>query len=143
MVYIKFLRIILLIFCIATFNIGYVYNEVAEKVEKSENYVKSCCNDTSNSGHRVKVEFTSKVVQNEYIVAFNNYYKSAARENYLIAALNNSGVSNLTSAKYLNICYLDKTKTMCHFFQVHIFLYNFSQNRLCSVSLEYDRKNYI
>ncbi|CAD7080576.1 unnamed protein product [Hermetia illucens] len=57
---------------------------------------RKCCNETgpAANGHRVEVQFTSKVVQNEYIVAFNNYYKSTARENYLRAALNPSNVHN-------------------------------------------------
>ncbi|XP_055854672.1 membrane-bound transcription factor site-1 protease isoform X2 [Episyrphus balteatus] len=53
----------------------------------------NCCNDTTNkAAHRFEVKFSTKVVQNEYIVAFNNYYKSTARENYLKAALNYSNL---------------------------------------------------
>lgn len=67
----------------------------------------NCCNETitnhKKSGHRVEIQFTSKVVQNEYIVAFNNYYKSTARENYLKSALNNSNVS---FSKIFNLLYI-------------------------------------
>ncbi|XP_055908527.1 membrane-bound transcription factor site-1 protease isoform X2 [Eupeodes corollae] len=55
----------------------------------------NCCNDTtkaSKAAHRFEVKFSTKVVQNEYIVAFNNYYQSTARENYLKAALNYSNL---------------------------------------------------
>ncbi|XP_055385918.1 membrane-bound transcription factor site-1 protease isoform X2 [Condylostylus longicornis] len=52
------------------------------------------CNDSVFSDHRVTIKFMTKVVQNEYIVAFNNYYKTVARENYLKAALNHSKIIN-------------------------------------------------
>lgn len=51
-----------------------------------------CPNATSN--HRVEIEFTTKIIQNEYIVTFDGYYKSTAREAYVRAALNGSKVSN-------------------------------------------------
>lgn len=49
-----------------------------------------CCNLTTTE--KVEVEYSSKVVENEYIVTFNGYYKSQARASYITAALNNSGV---------------------------------------------------
>lgn len=55
----------------------------------------NCCNNTSNNNcttHRVEVKFTTKIIQNEYIVAFDGYYKAAARENYLSSALNGLNV---------------------------------------------------
>lgn len=52
----------------------------------------NCCNSSSCTTHRVEVQFTTKIIQNEYIVAFDGYYKSIARENYLKAALNGSKV---------------------------------------------------
>ncbi|XP_059622943.1 membrane-bound transcription factor site-1 protease isoform X2 [Phlebotomus argentipes] len=48
----------------------------------------------SSAPHRVEVEFTTKIVKNEYIVAFDGYYRPSTRENYLKAALNGSRVSN-------------------------------------------------
>ncbi|XP_055692717.1 membrane-bound transcription factor site-1 protease isoform X1 [Lutzomyia longipalpis] len=51
-----------------------------------------CTNSTAP--HRVEVEFVTKIVKNEYIVAFDGYYKSATREKYIRAALNGSRVSN-------------------------------------------------
>lgn len=50
-----------------------------------------CCNLTSTE--RVEVEYASKVVENEYIVTFDGYYKTQARASYINAALNNSGIS--------------------------------------------------
>lgn len=49
----------------------------------------NCSNCTT---HRVEVKFTTKIIQNEYIVAFDGYYKAAARENYLSSALNGLNV---------------------------------------------------
>uniref|UniRef100_A0A1B0D4K8 Membrane-bound transcription factor site-1 protease-like N-terminal domain-containing protein n=1 Tax=Phlebotomus papatasi TaxID=29031 RepID=A0A1B0D4K8_PHLPP len=51
-----------------------------------------CTNSTAP--HRVEVEFTTKIVKNEYIVAFDGYYRASTRENYLKAALNGSRLSN-------------------------------------------------
>lgn len=42
----------------------------------------------------MKIKFTTQIVKNEYIVAFNGYYKSQARERFIAAALNGSDVSN-------------------------------------------------
>ncbi|XP_065085859.1 membrane-bound transcription factor site-1 protease isoform X1 [Ochlerotatus camptorhynchus] len=46
------------------------------------------------SAHRIVVEFVTNVVQNEYIVQFDGYYKQAAREKYIQTALNGSKVKN-------------------------------------------------
>ncbi|XP_015585163.1 membrane-bound transcription factor site-1 protease isoform X2 [Cephus cinctus] len=53
----------------------------------------SPCNSTGNAGE-VKVKFSTRIVKNEYIVAFKGYYKPQTRENYIGAALNSSGVPN-------------------------------------------------
>ena len=55
------------------------------------NVTGSECNSTCG-GNTVKIQFTTTIVKNEYIVAFNGYYKPHARENYIGAALNSSGV---------------------------------------------------
>lgn len=49
-----------------------------------------CCNLTSTK--EVDVEYNSKIIENEYIVTFNSYYKNQARAVYITAALNVSGV---------------------------------------------------
>lgn len=51
-----------------------------------------CCNFTATE--RVDVEYSSKIIENEYIVTFNGYYKNQARHNYINTALNSSGVRN-------------------------------------------------
>lgn len=47
-----------------------------------------CCRNSST--HHIEIEFITKIVQNEYIVAFDGYYKSDARVNFLKAALDGS-----------------------------------------------------
>lgn len=42
-----------------------------------------------NRTHRVKVEFTSQVVENEYIVQFNDYYQPLERAHFIRTALTN------------------------------------------------------
>lgn len=68
------------------------YNETTE----SET---DCCNSTT---HRIEVGFTTKTIQNEFIVAFNGYYKSAVREEYLKSALNGSSIVNWKVLPRLN-----------------------------------------
>lgn len=51
----------------------------------------ACC-----GAQQVKVTFSTKIVENEYIVAFKGYYKPHTRKNYIGAALNSSGVNNWT-----------------------------------------------
>lgn len=58
-----------------------------------DKWMKSRCNDTSPV-QMVKVKFSSQVVRNEYIVAFNDYYKTNTREKFITAALNGSDVVN-------------------------------------------------
>ncbi|XP_014489170.1 PREDICTED: membrane-bound transcription factor site-1 protease [Dinoponera quadriceps] len=65
-------------------------------------YIKSDCNSSSVSScaccdiQRIQVEFSSKIIENEYIVAFKGYYKLHTRKNYIGAALNSSGINNWT-----------------------------------------------
>lgn len=54
---------------------------------------KGKCNET-HPVQMVKIKFSSHVVKNEYIVGFNGYYKRPAREKFIEAALNNSGVQS-------------------------------------------------
>ncbi|XP_050093002.1 membrane-bound transcription factor site-1 protease isoform X2 [Anopheles aquasalis] len=42
--------------------------------------------------HRVVIEFSSKIVQNEYIVQFNGYYRQRERHSFIQTALNGSKV---------------------------------------------------
>ncbi|XP_055625607.1 membrane-bound transcription factor site-1 protease isoform X2 [Toxorhynchites rutilus septentrionalis] len=44
--------------------------------------------------HRLEVEFTTNIVQNEYIVQFDSYYSRWTREKYIQDALNGSKVKN-------------------------------------------------
>ncbi|XP_049814659.1 membrane-bound transcription factor site-1 protease isoform X1 [Schistocerca nitens] len=61
--------------------------------EKSETLVGVCCNDTTPP-QLVNIKFSSHIVRNEYIVAFDGYYKTTTREKFIAAALNNSGIEN-------------------------------------------------
>lgn len=51
-----------------------------------------CCKDATPE--LVNIEFNSQIINNEYIVTFNGYYKHKARANYINAALNGSGAQN-------------------------------------------------
>uniref|UniRef100_A0A182JXP7 Membrane-bound transcription factor site-1 protease n=1 Tax=Anopheles christyi TaxID=43041 RepID=A0A182JXP7_9DIPT len=65
-----------------------------------EQPAKPCCDSNSTDDratpttrtHRVVIEFSTKIVQNEYIVQFNGYYKPKERESFIQSALNGSKV---------------------------------------------------
>lgn len=69
-----------------------IFNSLNCEVSRKEVDSKCCVNTTNQ---RVVVEFSSNVVQHEYIVQFKNYYQTEAREKFLRAALETSNVSNL------------------------------------------------
>lgn len=50
------------------------------------------CHDAHDE--EVQVTFSSSIVENEYIIKFNGYYKAHARENYIRAVLNSSNIKN-------------------------------------------------
>lgn len=52
-----------------------------------------CCANTTNQ--QIVVEFSSNVVQHEYIVQFKNYYQTTTRAKFLKAALDNAEVIKL------------------------------------------------
>uniref|UniRef100_U5ERS8 Membrane-bound transcription factor site-1 protease n=1 Tax=Corethrella appendiculata TaxID=1370023 RepID=U5ERS8_9DIPT len=51
-------------------------------------------NQNPTKKHRIIVEYQTKIVQNEYIIKFNNYYKQKIRENYIREALNKTNPKN-------------------------------------------------
>jgi hypothetical protein len=51
------------------------------------------CN-SSNDTRNVKIKFSSQIVNNEYIVTFNGYYKKETRKNFIKAALTSSGITD-------------------------------------------------
>lgn len=79
------------------------YGSGAENVQKHNGTVvdatSDCCNSTT---HRIEVGFTTKVIQNEYIVAFNGYHKATVRQGYLKSALNGSSIVNWKVLPRLN-----------------------------------------
>ncbi|XP_014609822.1 PREDICTED: membrane-bound transcription factor site-1 protease [Polistes canadensis] len=68
------------------------HNPAHESQLHDTSTISSC--DMYNNMHEVKIQFSSRIVKNEYIVAFKGYYKPNARKNYIHAALNSSGVNN-------------------------------------------------
>ncbi|XP_066138498.1 membrane-bound transcription factor site-1 protease isoform X2 [Euwallacea fornicatus] len=74
---------------------GPLNNTEVDPSDSTEGFLESplCCNLTVE---QVDVDYTSKVVENEYIVMFNGYYKSKARANYIQTALNGTGIKKWT-----------------------------------------------
>ena len=72
-------------------------------------------NNSTKPNQRIVVEFTSSIVQHEYIVHFRNYYKKDTRRKYITSALDNPEVNvkcvDLYSVQYSlidNIYYRSK-----------------------------------
>lgn len=80
--------------------IGFQILLIASVAEPVENKQEPCydqfnrCNGTAQDGPEVKVQFSTRIVKNEYIVAFKGYYKPLTRKSYIGAALNSSGVKS-------------------------------------------------
>ncbi|XP_053670597.1 membrane-bound transcription factor site-1 protease [Anopheles nili] len=78
------------------------YNGSLERANGSSraSTAKPCCDSnstdhgpsTTSRGYRVVVDFSTNIVQNEYIVLFNGYYKPREREAFIQSALNGSKV---------------------------------------------------
>jgi hypothetical protein len=81
MMEIRFQVLIYLVVILNSFNCDTTNTESGEP---------KCCDNTTNQ--RVFVEFSSNVVQHEYIVQFKNYYQTEARAKYIKAALESSEV---------------------------------------------------
>lgn len=70
-----------------------VCNHLNNSLEKHNGSAKSSAFPCQNV-QQVQVKFITKIVKNEYIVAFKGYYKPHTRANYIKAALNSSGIKN-------------------------------------------------
>ncbi|XP_005107775.1 membrane-bound transcription factor site-1 protease [Aplysia californica] len=70
-------------------------NLSATESPHSESATHNICN-TTHAGltKRVDVEFTSSVVDNEFIITFDGYYKALARKRFISAALQEAGVTS-------------------------------------------------
>ncbi|WAR11340.1 MBTP1-like protein, partial [Mya arenaria] len=67
-------------------------NFVTNQQDDSElHFLPLSCNQTTNE--QVKVDFSSEIVDHEYIVTFNGYYQRDTRERYLTAALRDFNAS--------------------------------------------------
>lgn len=70
------------------FNFNYCDKKSSENAENIET---KCCRNITNQ--QIQVEFTSNVVEHEYIVHFKNYYKKDSRSKFIRSALDNSEVN--------------------------------------------------
>lgn len=77
----KFTILILVVIC----------NLVRCDNDSSDSNSPKCCANTTDQ--RVVVEFSSNVVQHEYIVQFKDYYQALARAKFLKSAIDNAGVT--------------------------------------------------
>lgn len=77
--------------CLASPNLDSLSDSrgATEEASKSSDSRPGCCNHTE-PGHHVEVQFSSKVVQNEYIVTFIGYFSAEEREEHIKRALNGS-----------------------------------------------------
>lgn len=116
------------------------YNETTESTETD------CCNSTS---HRIEVGFTTKIIQNEYIVAFNGYYKASVREDYLKSAFNGSSIVNWKVIPRINaasdypsdfdVLVLDETgsNTVLNLLKQHFSIKSVTPHRMVHRTLKY------
>lgn len=65
-----------------------IHNNIVDEIESK------CCVNSTNQ--RIIVEFTSNIVQHEYIIQFKNYYREDSRRNFINSALDNTEVKSQT-----------------------------------------------
>lgn len=103
--FIKFLNICMITCGLVTIITG-THQQQQQHTYKNESQfnqnASNCCNNSSCTTHRVEVQFTTQIIQNEYIVAFDGYYTAKSREDFLKAALNGSKVINDTNTSILH-----------------------------------------
>lgn len=91
---------LLLLLCISHGSNNNHFNNSSKKRNNSDCtaefslHEKSVSPDSCRDIHyeEVQVTFSSSIVENEYIIKFNSYYKAHARENYIRAVLNSSNI---------------------------------------------------
>ncbi|XP_011879959.1 PREDICTED: membrane-bound transcription factor site-1 protease [Vollenhovia emeryi] len=67
----------------------------SERIAESPQREEPGSSDSScHNVRQVQVAFSSSIVENEYIIKFNGYYRIHARENYIGSVLNSSNVKN-------------------------------------------------
>lgn len=66
-----------------------------------EQYYKNC--DDLLPPQHVQISFSTRIVENEYIVTFNGYYKKKTREKFIAAALNGSSVGSWSILRRYNL----------------------------------------
>lgn len=83
--------------------IQYAGNVTVNNIEKNADKT-GCCNNSNknDANHRIEIEYTTTVVQNEYIVRFNDYYPPEIREQHIKNALNGSSALNWQVIKRQN-----------------------------------------
>lgn len=90
----------LLLLCILADSIHGRLNSSSKKHNDRDYVAKSACNISAScvccNTQQIHVTFSTKIIENEYIVVFKGYYKPQTRRNYIGAALNSSGVNNWT-----------------------------------------------
>lgn len=91
----------ILLLCILTGSSYSHLNDSSGKHDDSNHIAKSSSCDTFASSRtscrdtqQIQIKFSTRIVDNEYIVVFKGYYKQLTRENYIGAALNSSGIRN-------------------------------------------------
>lgn len=76
--------------------IGLIASEPESIVNRTETHKTECCGNASSQQHRIEIEYKTHIVQNEYIVRFNNYCSTHAREKHIRDALKGSKVNKKT-----------------------------------------------
>lgn len=92
---IHLIHVFLLVFNVIAIRANILEQSSLNKINYCANLsqINSCYN-SSNATHRVKIEFFSEVVDNEYLIIFKGYYKKETRENFIKSALLSSGIKD-------------------------------------------------
>jgi hypothetical protein len=88
---------IIVIICLLNFSSIFHCDTRNNEIDDSEEV--KCCSNLTNQ--RVFVEFTTNIVQHEFIIQFKHYYKTETRKKYIFSALDNSKVKSHAKIRLL------------------------------------------
>ncbi|KAH9498190.1 Membrane-bound transcription factor site-1 protease [Bulinus truncatus] len=84
---------------------AFQFDKFTSPKSKRDEQMRMCNISFPGQTERLDVEFTSSIVDNEYIVTFNGYYKSQARKRFVTAALKEAGVVSWKIMPRINPAY--------------------------------------
>ncbi|KAK0044037.1 membrane-bound transcription factor site-1 protease [Biomphalaria pfeifferi] len=73
---------------------AFLFDDLKLANTRKYEHMQMCNSSFSGQTERLDIEFASSIVDNEYIVTFNGYYKTQARKRFITAAMQEAGITS-------------------------------------------------